>query len=103
MSLIIYGLVNSVILALYAVGFSLTYGISGLANFAHGALYILSGFAAWSFIHSAGLPFGLAAVLSIAVTALLGFLIYLTFHFVQWRKTSELRFQWASNPIGSDP
>jgi branched-chain amino acid transport system permease protein len=78
MSLIIYGLVNSVILALYAVGFSLTYGISGLANFAHGALYILSGFTAWTFIHSAGLPFGLAAVLSIAVTALLGFLIYWT-------------------------
>jgi branched-chain amino acid transport system permease protein len=78
MSLIIYGLVNSVILALYAVGFSLTYGISGLANFAHGALYILSGFTVWTFIHSAGLPFGLAAVLSIAVTALLGFLIYWT-------------------------
>jgi branched-chain amino acid transport system permease protein len=76
MSLFIYGLINSVILALYAVGFSLTYGISGLANFAHGALYILSGFTAWTFIHSAGLPMGLAAVLSIAVTSLLGFLFY---------------------------
>ena len=76
MSLLIYGLINSVILALYAVGFSLTYGISGLANFAHGALFILSGFAAWIFINSAGLPFALAAVLSVVVTAGLGFIFY---------------------------
>lgn len=76
MSLFIYGLINSVILALYAVGFSLTYGISGLANFAHGALFILSGFAAWIFINSAGLPFALAAFLSVAVTAVLGFIFY---------------------------
>ncbi|RLB35519.1 MAG: branched-chain amino acid ABC transporter permease, partial [Deltaproteobacteria bacterium] len=72
----IYGLINSVILALYAVGFSLTYGISGLANFAHGALYILSGFAAWTFIHSLGLPFAIAAPLAILVTGVVGFLIY---------------------------
>ncbi|HDG97395.1 MAG TPA: branched-chain amino acid ABC transporter permease [Desulfobacterales bacterium] len=76
MSLLIYGLINSVILALYAVGFSLTYGISGLANFAHGALYILSGFAAWTFIHSLGLPFAIAAPLAILVTGVVGFLIY---------------------------
>ena len=44
-------------LTLYAVGFSLTYGISGLANFAHGALYILSGFVAWSLLNQAELPY----------------------------------------------
>ena len=76
MSLLIYGLINSVILALYAVGFSLTYGISGLANFAHGALYILSGFTAWTFIHSLGLPFAVAAPLAVVTTGLVGFLIY---------------------------
>ena len=76
MSLLIYGLINSVILALYAVGFSLTYGISGLANFAHGALYILSGFAAWNFIHSLGLPFAVAAPLAVVATGIVGFLVY---------------------------
>ena len=43
-SIIIYGLVNSVMLALIAMGFSLTFGISGVANFAYGGFYILSGF-----------------------------------------------------------
>jgi branched-chain amino acid transport system permease protein len=76
MSLLIYGLINSVILALYTVGFSLCYGISGIANFSHGALYILSGFTAWNLLNLAGLPFYLSAGLSIMITALLGFLFY---------------------------
>jgi branched-chain amino acid transport system permease protein len=43
-SLLVYGLINSVTLAITALGFSLTYGISRVANFAHGALYVLAGF-----------------------------------------------------------
>jgi branched-chain amino acid transport system permease protein len=76
MPLLIYGMINSVILALYAAGFSLCYGISGIANFAHGALYILSGFTAWHLMNAAGLPFYLAAILSVIITALLGFTFY---------------------------
>jgi branched-chain amino acid transport system permease protein len=38
---LVYGFVNSVILMLVALGFNLTFGISGVANFAYGALYIL--------------------------------------------------------------
>jgi branched-chain amino acid transport system permease protein len=76
MSLLVYGLITSVILALYAMGFSLCYGISGIANFAHGALYILSGFTAWNLMNAAGLPFYLAAILSVVITAVLGFLFY---------------------------
>ena len=40
---IIYGFINSVILALTALGFSLTFGISGVPNFAYGAMYIFGG------------------------------------------------------------
>jgi branched-chain amino acid transport system permease protein len=76
MSLLVYGIINSVILALYTAGFSLCYGISGIANFAHGALYILSGFTAWNLMNAAGLPFYLAAVLSVLITAVVGFLFY---------------------------
>jgi branched-chain amino acid transport system permease protein len=76
MALLIYGAINSVILALYAAGFSLCYGISGIANFAHGALYILSGFTAWNLMNAAGLPFYLAALLSVIITALVGFTFY---------------------------
>jgi len=78
MSLFVYGTVTSVILALYAVGFSLTYGISGLANFAHGAVYILSGFAAWNLMIRLELPFIIAAPLTVLSCALLGFAMYWT-------------------------
>lgn len=76
MSTLIYGTITSIVLALYTIGFSLTYGISGLANFAHGAIYILSGFVAWSFLNQAGLPFFLSALLSIVIAGLFGFAIY---------------------------
>ncbi len=76
MSLLIYGTISSVVLALYAAGFSLTYGISGLANFSHGALYILSGFIAWSFLNQAGLPYPLAAMLSVVISGFIGFGFY---------------------------
>ncbi|OPX40862.1 MAG: branched-chain amino acid ABC transporter permease [Desulfobacteraceae bacterium 4484_190.3] len=76
MSVLIYGTIQSIILMLYAYGFSLVYGISGIANFAHGGLYILGGFVTWSFMNYLGLPYFLSAVLSVAVMALLGFVLY---------------------------
>jgi len=48
--LIIYGIINSFVFVLIAIGFALVYGISRLPNFAHGALYILAGFLTWSLI-----------------------------------------------------
>jgi len=76
MSLLIYGLIQSVILMLYGYGFSLVYGVSGIANFAHGGLYILGGFAAWSFMNYLGFPYAVAAVLSVLLLGLFGFGLY---------------------------
>jgi branched-chain amino acid transport system permease protein len=73
---LVYALINSVILALMAIGFNLTFGISGVANFAHGALYILSAYVSWMLIHFLGLPFPLAALLSVLLTMLIGALMY---------------------------
>ena len=73
---LIYGLVNSVILALVALGFNLTFGISGVANFAYGALYILAGFLSWLFFNSIGLPYILAALFSVLFTAGAGAAMY---------------------------
>lgn len=75
-STLVYGLVGSVTLMLTALGFSLTFGLSGVANFAHGGLYLLSGFLAWLLVHHLGLPFLLAAVGSVAAVAVLGAVIY---------------------------
>src|SRR5512144_2113219 len=75
-SVLIYGLVNSVILILTALGFSLTFGLSKVANFAHGGLYLFAGFTAWLLLNKVGVPYGIAIVLAILATAVLGALIY---------------------------
>jgi branched-chain amino acid transport system permease protein len=75
-SLLVYGLINSVTLAITALGFSLTYGISRVANFAHGALYVLAGFSAWFFLNRLKLNYYLAALLAIMLTSLIGAAIY---------------------------
>ncbi len=72
----VYALVNSAILALMAIGFNLTFGISGVANFAHGAMYILSAYVSWMLLNLLGLPFVVSAVLSILLTTFLGALVY---------------------------
>ena len=73
---LIYAVVNSVILALVALGFNLTFGISGVANFAYGAMYILAAFATWIFFNTLGLPYFLSAILSVLFVAFLGAVMY---------------------------
>jgi branched-chain amino acid transport system permease protein len=73
---LLYGLINGVILALTASGFSLCYSVSRLPNFAHGALYILAGLTAWSVLRPLGLPYPVAFLAAIGVTAVLGLGIY---------------------------
>jgi branched-chain amino acid transport system permease protein len=73
---IVYALINSVILLLMAIGFNLTFGISGVSNFAYGALYILAAFATWILMNLVGLPYFLSAILSILFTAGIGALMY---------------------------
>ena len=76
MQIIVYGTINSVSLALLALGFAMVYGVSRLPNFAHGALYVLSGFITWSFLNSLGLPYLVSIVLAMATTGIIGALIY---------------------------
>ena len=73
---IVYAVVNSVILALVALGFNLTFGISGVANFAYGALYILAAYVSWILLNLLGFPYFLSAGISIFFAALLGALMY---------------------------
>ena len=73
---LIYGFINSVILALLALGFNLTFGISGVANFAYGALYILAAYAAWILLNLLKIPYFLSIVLAVLFTSFVGGLIY---------------------------
>ena len=76
MEILIYGTINSIALALYALGFALVYGISRLPNFAHGALYVLSGFITWSFLNTLGLNYLVSILLAMVLTGLIGAAIY---------------------------
>jgi branched-chain amino acid transport system permease protein len=76
MEILIYGLINSIKLALIALGFALVYGISRVPNFAHGALYVVSGFITWTFLRALGLNYVLSIILAILVIAVVGALIY---------------------------
>ena len=73
---VVYAVINSVILALMAIGFNLTFGISGVANFAYGSLYVFSAYLSWMLLNWMDIPFLLAAAVSIAVTMILGALMY---------------------------
>jgi branched-chain amino acid transport system permease protein len=76
MDILIYGTINSIALALYALGFAMVYGVSRLPNFAHGALYVLSGFIVWTFLNTLGLSYPVSIVLAMLVTGVLGALLY---------------------------
>ena len=73
---IVYAVINSVILILMSIGFNLTFGISGISNFAYGALYILAAFVTWMLLYLVGLPYLVSALISILFTALIGAMMY---------------------------
>jgi len=76
MSVLIYGLISSLTLALIAIGLSFTFGVSGIANFAYSGLYIFSAYITWQLLNAAGLPYFVAILISILTTAILGALVY---------------------------
>jgi branched-chain amino acid transport system permease protein len=73
---VVYAIFNSAILAVMALGFNLTFGISGVANFAYGAMYILSAYLSWMFLHFLNFPYWLSICFSIFFTMALGALMY---------------------------
>lgn len=67
------GLVIGGTYALMAVGLTLIFGYMDLVNFAHGELYMLGGFAAYTFIVMAGIPFVLGFPLAIVAVSAVGY------------------------------
>jgi branched-chain amino acid transport system permease protein len=76
MDILIYGIINSFSLALMAIGFTLVYGISRLPNFAHGALYVVTGFGVWWFLNKLHLSYIVAIPLALVLMGLIGAAIY---------------------------
>ena len=76
MEILLFGIINSVTLSLTALGFTLVYSISRLPNFAHGALYVTSGYIVWLCVNTLGLHYVLGIVVGIVATAIIGALMY---------------------------
>lgn len=68
------GLRLGLLLALAAVGLSLIYGTTGLSSFSHAEQVTLGGILAFMLVNWVGMPFLLAAVLTVALCAATGFL-----------------------------
>ena len=69
---IINGLTLGSVYALVAVGYTMVYGIIQLINFAHGEIYMIGAYLAFTAISFLHLPFLAALLLSMAGCALLG-------------------------------
>lgn len=72
---VINGMSLGSIYALVALGYTMVYGIIKLINFAHGEMYMIGAFLSFYLITTFKLPFFLALLISMVLTALLGFVI----------------------------
>lgn len=70
------GIFTGSIYGLMAVGLTLMWGAVRLLNLAHGALYVVGGYAAWTFIDH-GVPLVLAVVLAVIATGAVGYAVFL--------------------------
>ena len=69
------GLSLAMYLWLISAGLTIIFGVLRIVNFAHGSLFMVGTYLAYTFYGQLALPFGLAIVLSVAGTGLLGFVM----------------------------
>ena len=69
------GLVNGAFYAMLSLGLAVIFGLLGIVNFAHGALYMLGAFAAWIMLDKFGINYWYALVLAPLTVGALGVVI----------------------------
>jgi branched-chain amino acid transport system permease protein len=72
---LLLGLVNGAFYALLSLGLAVIFGLLGIVNFAHGALYMLGAFAAWIMLDQFGISYWWALLLAPLSVGLLGVVI----------------------------
>jgi branched-chain amino acid transport system permease protein len=72
---LLLGLVNGAFYAMLSLGLAVIFGLLGVVNFAHGALYMLGAFAAWIMLDKFGINYWFALVLAPLTVGLLGIVI----------------------------
>jgi len=69
---LLIGLINGSFYALLSLGLAIIFGLLGVINFAHGALYMTGAFAAWFLLEKAGVGYWGALVLAPLAVGLFG-------------------------------
>ena len=72
---LLLGLVNGSFYAMLSLGLAVIFGLLGIVNFAHGALYMIGAYVAWLSLEKFGLNYWVALVLSPLVVGLIGVVI----------------------------
>ena len=72
---LLLGLVNGAFYAMLSLGLAVIFGLLGIVNFAHGALYMLGAFAAWIMLDKLGLNYWFALLLAPLFVGCLGVVI----------------------------
>ncbi len=72
---LLLGLVNGSFYALLSLGLAVIFGLLGIVNFAHGALYMMGAYVAWIALDSFGINYWAALVLAPVLIGALGVVI----------------------------
>ncbi len=72
---LLLGLVNGAFYAMLSLGLAVIFGLLGIVNFAHGALYMLGAFAAWIMMDLLGINYWAALILAPLTVGALGVVI----------------------------
>jgi branched-chain amino acid transport system permease protein len=72
---LLLGLVNGAFYAMLSLGLAVIFGLLGIVNFAHGALYMLGAFAAWIMLDKLGINYWMSLVLAPLTVGVIGVVI----------------------------
>jgi branched-chain amino acid transport system permease protein len=72
---LLLGLINGAFYALLSLGLAIIFGLLGIINFAHGALFMMGAFAAWMLLNYLGLGYWWALILSPIIVGAFGLLL----------------------------
>lgn len=72
---LLLGLVNGAFYAMLSLGLAVIFGLLGVVNFAHGALYMLGAFAAWFMLDKLGINYWFALILGPLAVGALGVVV----------------------------
>lgn len=72
---LLLGLVNGAFYAMLSLGLAVIFGLLGVVNFAHGALYMLGAFAAWFLLEKLGINYWFALLLAPLLVGVVGVVV----------------------------